>query len=105
MARSYRAYCRVQRPNLYSFLEFLQWEQSYIEGNLAKAEAGISPEPQKKKWRDSNERIVKTVNTFSQSETKDYIGYLKSVAHNINFSVGKTKTQARTQTQNDKENE
>lgn len=96
MARSHSS----NHPNIYGFLEFLQGEQSYIEGNLAKAEAGFSPDPPKKKWKDANERIFKIVKEFSKSETKDYIGYLKSLAHNISFSVFKTQTQ----TQNDKEN-
>lgn len=76
-----------KHPNIYQFIEFLQNEQSYVEGNLAKAEAGVPPEPQKKKWKDLNRRIFKIVSDFSQSETKDYIIYLRSIAHNINFNV------------------
>lgn len=68
--------------SFFRFVTALINEQAFQETRLAKIERGDDPETMPLKYRQINERILKTVNSCDKS---DVIFYLTVLAHNIHL--------------------
>ena len=51
-------------PNLWKFIDILKWEQSLNHVNISQARAGHQPEPQRRRYQDSNRRIKNIVQDY-----------------------------------------
>lgn len=67
-------------PNIWKFLDVLRREQDLNNLQIAQLVGGHAPEPQRKKYKASNERIVNIVRDFSNRSLLDY---MRGIAHNI----------------------
>lgn len=81
LARTIGAY----HSTFFKFLLSLHKEQKYQELRMAKIDSGHSPDDVPRKYREMNERILKTAKTYSSDEKFDCITYLNTLAFNIAF--------------------
>lgn len=66
-------------------MKALQGEQSFQETRMAHIDRGDEPEKVALKYRKSNDRMIKIVQTYSTDEGFDLMQYLTKMAHNISF--------------------
>lgn len=71
--------------SFFKFVLALMSEQSFQETRIAKIESGHDPEKTLLKYRQMNERLVKTVNSYDDTESFDLDIYVTQIAHNISF--------------------
>ena len=69
-------------PNFWKFIDILKREQNLIQVNIAQARAGHQPEPQRRRYLDSNQRIKNIVQDY---HNRDIMQYLRGLAHNISM--------------------
>ena len=65
---------------IWKFIDILKWEQSHV--NISQARAGHQPEPECRRYQDSNRRIKNIVQDY---HNRDRLQYLRSLAHNISM--------------------
>ena len=59
--RSFQANVGAYHPNFWKFIDILKREQNLTQVNIAQARAGHQPEPQRRRYLDSNQRIKNIV--------------------------------------------
>ena len=60
-------------PNFWKFIDILKREQNLAQVHIARARAGHQPEPQRRRYQDSNQRILNIVQDFNNRDTIDYL--------------------------------
>ena len=66
--------------NFWKFIDILKREQNLAQVHIAQARAGHQPEPQRRRYQDSNQGIHNIVQDFNNW---DIIDYLRGIAFNI----------------------
>ena len=61
-------------------MDILKREQNLAQVRIAQARAGHQPEPQRRRYQDSNQRILNIVQDF---DNRDIIDYLRGIAFNV----------------------
>jgi hypothetical protein len=69
-------------PNIWTFLSILKKEQALHEVKISHMLAGHPAPPQRKQYRQSQQRIMNLVAAF---EEKDIMEYLRGISHNLTF--------------------
>ena len=69
-------------PNVWKFIDILKLEQSLNHVNISQARAGHQPEPQRRRYQDSNRQIKNIVQDY---HNRDRLQYLHGFAHNISM--------------------
>ena len=59
--RRFQANVGAYHPNVWKFIDILKREQSLNHVNISQARAGHQPEPQRRRYQDSNRRIKNIV--------------------------------------------
>ena len=77
--RSFQANVGAYHPNFWKFIDILKGEQNLTQVNIAQARAGHQPEPQRRRYLDSNQRIKNIVQDY---HNRDIMQYLQGLAHN-----------------------
>ena len=77
--RSFQANVGAYHPNFWKFIDILKREQNLTQVNTAQAQAGHQPEPQRRRYLDSNQRIKNIVQDY---HNRDIMQYLWGLAHN-----------------------
>ena len=77
--RSFQANVGAYHPNFWKFIDILKREQNLTQVNIAQAQAGHQPEPQRRRYLDSNQRIKNIVQDY---HNRDIMQYLWGLAHN-----------------------
>ena len=80
--RRFQANVGAYHPNFWKFIDILKREQSLNHVNISQARAGHQPEPQRRRYQDSNRRIKNIVQDY---HNMDRLQYLRGLAHNINM--------------------
>ena len=80
--RSFQANVGAYHPNFWKFIDILKREQNLTQVNIAQARAGYQPEPQRRRYLDSNQRIKNIVQDY---HNHDIMQYLRGLAHNISM--------------------
>ena len=81
--RRFQANIGAYHPNFWKFIDILKREQSLNQVNISQARAGHQPEPQRRRYEDSNRRIKNIVQDY---HNRDRLQYLRGLAHNISMS-------------------
>ena len=71
----FRANVSFTHPTIWTFLDVLLREERIIWVRMLQNQAGHALEPQRRRYADSNARILRIV--------KDYPNYLQHIAHNL----------------------
>ena len=80
--RRFQANVGAYHPNFWKFIDILKREQSLNHVNISQARAGHQPEPQRRRYQDSNLRIKNIVQDY---HNRDRLHYLRGLAHNISM--------------------
>lgn len=80
--RRIKAAVTCAHPNIWRFLAVLQKEQSLSYVQLDQVLGGHVPPPRKRKYMDSNNRLVTISRDFAN---RNIVDYLRSIAHNISM--------------------
>ena len=80
--RRFQANVGAYHPNFWKFIDILKGEQSLNHVNISQARAGHQPEPQRRRYQDSNRRIKNIVQDY---HNRDRLQYLRGLAHNISM--------------------
>ena len=64
------------------YIDILKREQSLNHVNISQARAGHQPDPQRRRYQDSNRQIKNIVQDY---HNMDRLQYLRGLAHNINM--------------------
>ena len=80
--RRFQANVGAYHPNFWKFIDILKREQSLNHVNISQARAGHQPEPQRRRYQDSNRRIKNIVQDY---HNMDRLQYLRGLAHNISM--------------------
>ena len=80
--RSFQANVGAYYPNFWKFIDILKREQNLTQVIIAQARAGHQPEPQRRRYLDSNQRIKNIVQDYHNHEIMQY---LWGLAHNISM--------------------
>ena len=80
--RRFQANVGAYHPNVWKFIDILKREQSLNHVNISQARAGHQPEPQRRRYQDSNRRIKNIVQDY---HNMDRLQYLRGLAHNISM--------------------
>ena len=80
--RRFQANVVAYHPNLWKFIDILKREQSLNHVNISQARAGHQPQPQRRRYQDSNRRIKNIVQDY---HNMDRLQYLRGLAHNISM--------------------
>ena len=80
--RRFQANVGAYHPNFWKFIDILKQEQSLNHVNISQARAGHQPEPQRRRYQDSNRRIKNIVQDY---HNRDRLQYLRGLAHNISM--------------------
>ena len=80
--RRFQANVGAYHPNFGKFIDILKREQSLNYVNISQAQAGHQPEPQRRRYQDSNRRIK---NIVQDNHNRDRLQYLRGLAHNISM--------------------
>ena len=78
--RRFQANIGAYHPNVWKFIDILKQEQSLNHVNISEARAGHQPEPQRRRYQDSNRRIKNIVQDY---HNRDRLQYLRGLAHSI----------------------
>ena len=62
--RRFQANVGAYHPNFWKFIDMLKLEQSLNHVNISQARAGHQPEPQRRRYQDSNRRIKNIVQDY-----------------------------------------
>ena len=80
--RRFQANVGAYHPNFWRFIDILKGEQSLNHVNISQARAGHQPEPQRRRYQDSNPRIKNIIQDY---HNRDRLQYLCGLAHNISM--------------------
>ena len=80
--RRFQANVGAYHRNFWKFIDILKWEQSLNHVNISQARAGHQPEPQRRRYQDSNRRIKNIVQDY---HNRDRLQYLRGLTHNISM--------------------
>ena len=69
-------------PVFWKFHEVLQKEETVVRVGILKNEGGQKPPPQRRRYVDCNQRILRIVDDFPNCQRIDY---LRSLAHNLAY--------------------
>ena len=69
--RSFQANAGGCHPNFWKFIDILKREQNLVQVHIAQARAGHQPEPQRRRYQDSNQRILNIVKDFNNRDIID----------------------------------
>ena len=78
----FQANVGAYHPNFWKFIDILKRERSLNHVNISQARAGHQPEPQRRRYQDSNRRIKNIVQDY---HNRDRLQYLRGLAHNISM--------------------
>ena len=78
--RGFQAHVSDFHPVFWKFLEVLQKEETLVRVGILQNEGGQEPPPQRRRYADCNQSILRIVDDFPNRQS---IGYLRSIAHNI----------------------
>ena len=76
---SFQANVGAYHPNFWKFIDILKCEQNLTQVKIVQARAGHQPEPQRRHYQDSNQRIKNIVQDYHNC---DIMQYLCGLAHN-----------------------
>ena len=71
--RSFQANVRAYHPNFWKFIDILEREQNLTQVNIAQARAGHQPDPQRRRYLDSNQRIKNIVRDYHNRDIMQYL--------------------------------
>ena len=80
--RRFQANVGAYHANFWKFIDILKREQGLNRVNISQARAGHQPEPQRRRYQDSNQRIKNIVQDY---HNMDRLQYLRGLAHNISM--------------------
>ena len=80
--RRFQANVGAYHPDFWKFIDILKREQSLNHVNISQARAGHQPEPQRRRYQDSNRRIKNIVQDY---HNRDRLQHLRGLAHNISL--------------------
>ena len=80
--RRFQANVGARHPNFWKSIDILKREKSLNHVNISQARAGHQPEPQCRRYQDSNRRIKNIVQDY---HNMDRLQYLLGLAHNISM--------------------
>ena len=89
--RRFQANVRAYQPNFWKFIDILKREQSLNHVNISQARAGHQPEPQRRRYQDSNRRIKNIVQDYHNrvgSKTTDERGDEWRRVHTSGYCTG-----------------
>ena len=82
--RGLRAHVSTCHPVFWKFLEVLQKEETVVRVGILQKEGGHQPPPQRRRYVDCNQRILRIVDDFPNHQRIDY---LTSIAHNLAYQL------------------
>ena len=80
--RNFQAHVSSCHPSFWKFLQILQNKENYIRVKFIQNEVGHPAEPQRRRYLDSNRRILVIVDDFPNRDT---LSYLRFIARNLRF--------------------
>ena len=80
--RGFQAHISACHPVFWKFLEVLQKEETVVRMGILQNEGGHEPPPQRRRYVDCNQRILRIVDDFPNCQRIDY---LRSIAHNLAY--------------------
>ncbi|KAK7102956.1 hypothetical protein V1264_021106 [Littorina saxatilis] len=80
--RRFQSNVGAHHPNFWKFLEVLRREEAAGRAEIAQHIAGHPPPPKRRKYKDSNERILRLVRSY---DNRNRDTYLLGIAHNVFF--------------------
>ena len=80
--RGFQAHVSACHPVFWKFLKVLQMEETVVRVGILQNEGGHEPPPQRRRYVDCNQRILRIVDDFPNRQRIDY---LRSIAHNLAY--------------------
>ena len=80
--RGFQAHVSACHPVFWKFLEVLQKEETVVRVGILQNESSHQPPPQRRRYVDCNQRILRIVDDFPNRQRIDY---LRSIAHNLAY--------------------
>ena len=80
--RGLQAHVSTCHPVFWKFLKVLQKEETVVRVGILQNEGGHQPSPQRRRYVDCNQRILRIVDDFPNHQRIDY---LRSIAHNLAY--------------------
>ena len=80
--RNFQASVGAYHPNFWKFIDISKREQNLTQVSIAHAPAGHQPEPQRRRYLDSNQRIKNIVQDY---HNRYIMQYLQGLARNISM--------------------
>jgi len=80
--RGFQAQVSSCHPVFWKFLQILQNEESLKRVEIIQNLVGFQPQPQRRRYRDCNARILAIVDDYPN---RNRMQYLRSIAHNLDF--------------------
>ena len=80
--RGFQAQVSSCHPLFWKFLQILQNEESLKRVEIIQNLVGFQPQPQRRRYRDCNARILAIMDDYPNRKRMQY---LRSIAHNLDF--------------------
>ena len=80
--RGFHAHVSACHTVFWKFLKVLQKEETVVRVGILQNEGGHQPSPQRRRYVDCNQRILRIVDDFPNRQRIDY---LRSIAHNLAY--------------------
>ena len=80
--RGFQANISACHPTFWKFLNVLKVEESVVRVAVLQNEGGHQPLPQRRRYVDCNQRILRIVDDYPYRQSMDI---LRSIAHNLVF--------------------
>ena len=80
--RGFHAHVSACHTVFWKFLKVLQKEETVVRVGILQNEGGHQPPPQRRRYVDCNQRILRIVDDFPNRQRIDY---LRSIAHNLAY--------------------
>ena len=80
--RGFQAHVSACHPVFWKFPEVLQKEETVVRAGILQNEGGHEPPPQRRRYVDCNQGILRIVDDFPNRQRIDY---LRSIAHNLAY--------------------
>ena len=80
--RGFQVHVSACHPVFWKLLEVLQKEGTVVRVGFLQNEGGHEPPPQRRRYVDCNQRILRIVDDFPNRQRIDY---LRSIAHNLAY--------------------
>ena len=80
--RGFQSQVSACHPTFWKFLNLLKKEEGVTRVNIRQHLGGHPPPPQRRRYADCSQRILRIVDDYPNRQSMEYLG---SIAHNLSF--------------------